>query len=638
MDALRKLNSVASLSTPPLFEVLDTDDLFNWKLAWSFDGRDESCFPTVLQRFPPGTRVVLEVRFGEPDADVAPPRVRVAAPIVEGPSLFSGVVCANDVAQGEWRLAAAVDVVCAVRTHLAQTCRVVKPGEYTEDELSDGARYIATLHPDWKLQSDTDPETIRQATELHDQAQELAARARLGSKSDATTHLADARRVASQAVDLVRSAQFLSTRGALSADMGDWAAAHSDFAEARRRGASPGCCYAMANASFQLGELDRALGELVQAMPVAPGPFQGLVRSVALAIGSREFQKLKRGHLDPPDVGASRVTLLQAQELDPACAGISLALAASFDNTGDVQTADALHQRVVDSGHDATGHVAVVLRGPWPDEAGVQWAAAIERGRRMFQARRFFEAILEFDDARALSPPREKHMLCEHVDALMNLQLVREVAEFGPIPPFGSVRDGGRRTTLPHQIDTLLPHAAVWPIRGEHFGVAIGEVSRDFAVTGAAWRLALRHFPPHVRRAYHIRVRRMAVQRLLGDMGPLLAQLQQDVSAAQLKAKAWPLEDPFAFQAQRQRRFEELVEQLHSRSRWCAASQSGVARAAVFPDMLLMLRDSFRSTGSAEHVARLNAMLQLLMVHTRSSNCGGQCMMCKLRPVAFPGA
>jgi tetratricopeptide (TPR) repeat protein len=113
--------------------------------------------------------VTVVIRFNASNPDVEAPMIRILAPRIAGPSLFHGVVCANDLANGEWSLRRAFDVLLALRTHLIQHCAIEtgqRGGAFSDLEARDGATYIATLHPEWKLQSDVAPEYLAKAREL----------------------------------------------------------------------------------------------------------------------------------------------------------------------------------------------------------------------------------------------------------------------------------------------------------------------------------------------------------------------------------------------------------------------------------------------------------------------------------------
>uniref|UniRef100_A0A7S1LDR9 Uncharacterized protein n=1 Tax=Neobodo designis TaxID=312471 RepID=A0A7S1LDR9_NEODS len=122
---------------------------------------------------PPVVKVHVVIKFNASNPDVEAPMIRIRAPRIAGPSLFHGVVCAADLANGQWQLRNTYDVLLALRDHLIQHCGIEAAGagragggKFSDVEASDGATYIASLHPDWKLQADATPQDMSRVREL----------------------------------------------------------------------------------------------------------------------------------------------------------------------------------------------------------------------------------------------------------------------------------------------------------------------------------------------------------------------------------------------------------------------------------------------------------------------------------------
>jgi tetratricopeptide (TPR) repeat protein len=289
--------------------------------------------------------VTVVIKFNAANPDVEAPMFRIVSPRITGPSLFHGVVCANDLANGEWSLRRIFDVLLALRAHLIQHCAMevgTKDGKFSEVEASDGATYIATLHPEWKLQSDVPPEALAKVRELVEAAatnsnqaaylaQELQQR-----EMQLTRHMVTERRpyadrsptltsdhniydseteamvrhlreLALQRIDeaaaVAATGETLQRRACALFALGRYEEAYYQFRDVKMRylptsgngegNFSSAVCYELAHCSLKLGLARRALDEALSGIRHSPpGPFATVLHAIATAVAKEEEVEL----------------------------------------------------------------------------------------------------------------------------------------------------------------------------------------------------------------------------------------------------------------------------------------------------------------------------------------------------------
>lgn len=329
-DASREFNDDASqalaFAQPASTEGEAAEDLRVWHVAMRMNLEDAD----VAARLRGHPKVLVKIVFGD-DLN-ASPQVSITAPRVVGPSLFLGVVCAKDFAEGEFNIENVVPILHALREHVMAQCTVEGDGEFAQDERDGGAAWIAANHPEWRVQSSLGSETTSRVSDLLKRARSAwrAAQAAaanpllIDNNGVAQARWEEAFAAFREAGELMPSAQLFNEFGTALFAANRYDEAHEMFALGVRKSPLELHRYNLANASFAGGHIERAIAEFEGVQRAAYNEslrtqlLRARVNKGEVTDAIEAWTDMVKAHPSANNVGELGVALFNAQRFEEA--------------------------------------------------------------------------------------------------------------------------------------------------------------------------------------------------------------------------------------------------------------------------------------------------------------------------------